>query len=127
MLKNSGKVIAVDLQEGMLDIIKLKLKDTSLNKMVELHKCEADRIGVNTPVDFILAFYVVHEVPDKNVFFEEIKSIIRPGGKILIAEPNSHVTGKEFDNMINNLVKTGFEIIYRPKILFSHSIVVKPL
>ena len=54
MVGGSGRVIASDLQEGMLDKIGDKIRGTGLADRIILHKCEANRIGVSTPVDFVL-------------------------------------------------------------------------
>ena len=38
-------------------------------------------------VDFVLAFAVVHEVPDPVSFFGEVARTLKPSGKGLLAEP----------------------------------------
>ena len=123
MLNGSGKVIAADLQEGMLEKVETKIRGTLLEKKIELHKCEADRIGLKSKVDFILAFYVVHEIKDHKLLFEEMKALLKPDGKICIVEPSFHVSRNTFKDMIRNLMKAGFEVSQAPKILFSRSII----
>jgi ubiquinone/menaquinone biosynthesis C-methylase UbiE len=125
LLSGSGKVIAADLQEGMLEIISRKIKGTGLEKIVELHKCQTNSIGVSGKVDFILAFWMIHEVPDHINLFKELKSILKPGGRILIAEPKMHVTGKAFQKMTSIIEKTGFKISAKPKIFFSRSLMLE--
>ncbi|HEY9207285.1 MAG TPA: methyltransferase domain-containing protein [Candidatus Methanoperedens sp.] len=44
------------------------------------HKCTNNKIGVKEKVDFVLAFYMVHEVSDQVGFFREIKSVLKPDG-----------------------------------------------
>ena len=39
-LDKSGRVIAVDLQEGMLDRSRMKIQGTELQERIYLHKCE---------------------------------------------------------------------------------------
>jgi ubiquinone/menaquinone biosynthesis C-methylase UbiE len=125
MLSGNGKVIAADLQEGMLAKVKKKITGSALEKTILLHKCEQDKIGISEEVDFILAFYVVHEVPDKKKLFEQFKSILKPGGKILIIEPNFHVTKKSFAEMITTIESVGLKIIDTPKRLLSRCVVVR--
>src|SRR4030042_2414408 len=125
MLNCSGKVIAADLQEGMLEKVKTKISGTQLEKKIELHKCEADRIGVTSKVDFVLAFYVVHEVKDHIRLFEELRTILQPGGKILIIEPGFHVSLKSFEEMVRKFSESGFKVTARPKNLFSHSVLAQ--
>ena len=121
---NSGKVIAADLQEGMLDIVRRKILGTKLEPIIRLHQCKKDRIGINEKVDFILAFYMIHEVKNQEELFKELKSILNPGGKLLIVEPKFHVSKNSFDLMINKIKMVGLEITGKPKIFFSRSIVL---
>jgi ubiquinone/menaquinone biosynthesis C-methylase UbiE len=123
----TGKVIAADLQQEMLNKMIRKVKSFGLEKRVDPHKCKSERTGINRKVDFILTFWMVHEVPDQHSFFEEMKSLLNPGGKILIVEPVIHVTEKSFNNMIVRLESAGFKIIDRPEITFSRSILVEAI
>ncbi len=124
MLKGSGKVIAADLQEGMLGIVKSKTDGTGLNERVVLHQCEDDKIGITDKFDFILAFYMVHEVADQKKLFDELRSILKLNGKLFIIEPKFHVTGKMFSDMIGTLEDSGFRIIDRPKVFFSRAVLL---
>ena len=125
MVGETGKVTAVDLQEGMLEKVREKMVKEESGKRISLHKCEADRIGLTEKVDFVLAFWMVHEVPDHQRLFAELKTLLNPGGKILIVEPRWHVTGKEFRNMLSIAEKEGFVDTDQPKVWFSRSVVLK--
>ncbi|MDO9511909.1 MAG: methyltransferase domain-containing protein [Bacteroidales bacterium] len=127
LLTDSGKVIAADLQDGMLEKVSQKIKGTELEQRITLHKCHEDRIGVTEKVDFVLAFYLVHEVPDPDALFRELKSILKPNGLIFIIEPKFHVTKKSFDSMIDKIKDIGMEIIDGPKVFFSRTIIAKNL
>jgi len=124
LLSDSGKVIAADLQPGMLEKIIKKINGTELEHRIELHECQADHIGINEKVDFVLAFYMIHEVPDQNKLFEELKSILMHGGKLFIIEPKFHVSKKAFEDMIEKIKIVGFEIIERPSVFFSRSVLL---
>jgi ubiquinone/menaquinone biosynthesis C-methylase UbiE len=124
MLTNSGKVIAADLQEGMLEKIIQKIRGTDLEQIIEIHKCQNDEIGVTENVDFVLAFYMIHEVPNQDKLFLELKSILKPNGMIYIIEPKFHVSKKSFDDMIDRIINIGFEIIDRPKVFFSRTVLL---
>lgn len=125
MIGKSGKVIAADLQEGMLQILRNKIKGTDIEKRIKLHKCEENRIGIVDKVDFVLAFYMVHEVPSQGNLLREIQSILNSNGKVFIIEPKFHVSKKAFEEMINNIKDIGFEIIEKPKLLLSRAIILK--
>ncbi|MDP4207237.1 MAG: class I SAM-dependent methyltransferase [Bacteroidota bacterium] len=124
LLMNSGEVIAADLQEGMLNIVRQKIKGTDLEQRIKLHKCQEESIGLTDKVDFILAFYMIHEVPDQNKLFRELKSILKPNGLIFIIEPKFHVPKQSFEQMIDKIKTIGLEIMDRPKIFFSRAVVL---
>ncbi|MCX6281153.1 MAG: class I SAM-dependent methyltransferase [Bacteroidetes bacterium] len=124
MLEGSGKVIAADLQEGMLEKVSNKIRGSALEKRIEIHKCESDRIGLKETVDFVLLFYMIHEVPDQVKLLEELKSILNPGGRIYIIEPKFHVSKTSFEGMIGRIRNQGFTIIESPKVFFSRTVLV---
>lgn len=126
MVGKNGKVFSVDMQEGMLQIIKNKIRGTSLDGIINLIKCDQDEIIVPEKVDFILAFYMVHEVPDKDKFFSTMKNIMYEKGAFLIVEPKFfHVTKKEFDVTISKAEAAGFKVSQGPKLAFSFSAILK--
>lgn len=126
LLEGSGKVISVDMQEGMLEIIRRKITGMSYEKNIVLHKCSQDRININEAVDFVLMFYVVHEVPNKENLFNEVLPLINKNGLIMIVEP-SLISAKEFDETIGFIRKNGFTEHSRLKIMLSKGIVLKKI
>ena len=125
MVGKTGRVIASDLQEGMLQKVRDKIKGTELEKRIKLHKCEENRIGVSDHVDFVLLFYMVHEVPNKEKFFCEIETILRPDGQVLIVEPPFHVSKSAFEETIKKARDAGFTDVEGPNVLFSKTVLLK--
>ena len=119
-----GRVIAVDLQQGMLDLLANKIKGSGLEKIIILRKCEDNNIGVTERVDVFLAFHVVHEVPDKTLFFQGVKNILKPNGIFYIAEPKGRVEKDEFEEMVMIAKKCGFKIKDQPRIYSDRAIVL---
>ncbi len=126
MVGANGKVYAVDLQEGMLQKIQNKIRGTSLEKIIQLIKCEKDEIVIPEKVDFILAFYMVHEVSDKDKLFAALKNFLNENGEFLIVEPKLfHVSKKEFASTISKAEAVGFKVSKGPGLPFSHSSVLR--
>jgi ubiquinone/menaquinone biosynthesis C-methylase UbiE len=121
MVGESGKVIAVDVQEEMLQILREKAAQQGLESRIVTHKSDPDRIGISEKVDFALAFYMVHEVPDAEAFLKEIVSILKPKGKLLIVEPKMHVSATAFEKTIEVARQAGLSPISEPKIRFIRS------
>ncbi len=125
MVGKSGRVIASDVQEGMLEKLKHKIEGTELADRIQLHKSEKTRIRLSEPVDFVLAFYVVHEIPNKLDFFSELASIMQPGGQILFVEPPFHVSKSAFAETVRTAQEAGFQSEKGPKVLFSKAVILK--
>ena len=119
LVGHSGKVIAVDLQQKMLDVMLKRARRAGVAERIIPHICDADKIGVTDTVDFILAFWMVHEVPDQKDFFNQLSSVLAPGGKILMAEPRFHVNTEAADASIEIAATCGLRCIGKPGIRFS--------
>jgi ubiquinone/menaquinone biosynthesis C-methylase UbiE len=72
-------------------------------------------------VDFALAFWMVHEVPEQESFFKEIRSLLKPDGKFLMSEPKIHVTKIKFDETVEKAIRAGFTLKGYPSISLSRS------
>ena len=122
----TGRVIAADLQQGMLDKLAAKIKGTDLAARIDLTKCERGSLNVSGPVDFILTFYMVHEVPDQAAFFRQLFPILRESGKVLIVEPKMfHVSRSQFRDTIRQAEAAGFLTTEGPTLPMSWSVVLK--
>ena len=118
---NSGRVISVDLQRKMLDVLRQRAAKAGLASRIELHCCSADALHLTTPVDFILAFWMVHETPDPGSFFTQLASLLKPAGKLLYAEPSFHVTDSRYRRILAAAQKSGFNKLQDLKITFSRA------
>lgn len=124
MVGKNGRVIAADLQEGMLQKLKDKIHGTELEERITLHRTDVNTIGLSDIVDFVLVFYVVHEITDKAKFFKELASIVQPNGKVLLVEPPFHVSKVEFQNTIKKAENAGFKPGKGPKLILSKTAVL---
>jgi ubiquinone/menaquinone biosynthesis C-methylase UbiE len=125
LVGESGRVIAADLQDGMLEKLGNKIRGTDLEKRITLHRCESNRIGVSDAVDFVLVFYMFHEVPNQAEFLDEIRSMLKPSGRVLVVEPPLHVSKATFEEMIRKAGAAGFELVERPNVFLSKTAVLK--
>ncbi len=125
MVGESGRVIAVDLQEGMLQKLREKIQGTEFEERIMLHKCGEDNIGIAEQVDFILAFYVVHEVPRQDMFFKKVQASLKTNGLMLVVEPPFHVSAKVFRQEVEKAREAGLTACEGPKVLFSKTVILK--
>jgi len=125
LVGRNGKVLAADLQEGMLQKLQQKIRGTEIEERIKLHKSEQNKIGITEKVDFILAFYMMHEVPNQENFISELKSFLNPGGLIFIVEPKFHVSKKAFEEMVKKVGSYGLTSIENPKLPLSRTVLLK--
>jgi len=125
LVGQGGHVIAADLQEGMLEKLKKKIEGSDLAGRIVLHRCSEKEIGLREPIDFALAYYVLHELPDQVAFFRELAAILQPGGEVLIVEPPFHVSRNGFARMIEKAGTAGFRIVEGPKGIFNKLVRLK--
>ena len=121
-----GKVIALDVQPQMIKRARRRAEHQGLAERIEFRVCTANDIGVRESVDFVLAFWVVHEIEDLESFLIRVRSLLKPGGRIMIVEPNWHVSSRRFADMVETVLKNGFEISEGPVVRFSRSVVCSP-
>ncbi len=80
----SGKVIAADISQQMLGLLKQQLPASA---PVELLLCSADSIPLpQKSVDKILMAFVLHEVDHPAAYLKMLSNILKDDGKIFIVE-----------------------------------------
>jgi ubiquinone/menaquinone biosynthesis C-methylase UbiE len=111
----SGTVIAVDLQEEMLTILREKLGAEGLLPRIRTHRCAPHTIGLSPQCDGTInvafALFVVHEVPDPARLFREITTLLVPGGLFFYSEPPVIVSGAEFRENLNHAREAGLHLV----------------
>jgi len=125
-----GRVVAVDMQEKMLEGLKRRARKALVESRIETRRVQQDSLGIadlSGRVDFALLFAMVHEVPDAARFLAEIAGALTPGGRTLVAEPSGHVTAKDFEQTLALCEKAGLRVVGRPQFWRSHAaILVRP-
>jgi ubiquinone/menaquinone biosynthesis C-methylase UbiE len=121
LVGDNGKVIAIDIQDKMLERLKQKIAHQGVTN-IQIHKAEPDKLDIAEKVDFALAFYMVHEVRNKSNFFSEVASIMKPQSEFLVVEPKLHVSASSFHNTIAIARSCGLTPVSEPNIRFSRAV-----
>lgn len=125
LVGDTGKVIAADLQQQMLNGTYRRALRAGVQDRIELHRSAPDSIGISEAIDFCLAFWMVHEVTDRSRFFGEISSRLNRDGLLLFAEPRLHVSKETFDQTLEIAKSTGLSTVCQPSIFLSYSVLLK--
>jgi ubiquinone/menaquinone biosynthesis C-methylase UbiE len=124
LVGSKGQVIAVDLQQKMLDVLQKRARRAGVLDRIRTHRCEPDSISLDEPVDLALAFYSVHEVPNLRRLLDDIHRNLRPDGKFMVAEPIGHVTATDFQVMLTLAEEVGFREQERPRVRLSRAVIL---
>ncbi len=119
-----GRVVAVDIQPRMLDALRRRAAKAGLEERVETRLAQPDSLGLSDlagQVDFALAFAMVHEMPSAPPFFKEVARALKPGARMLLAEPVGHVKAGPFAKQLEAAAEAGLEVVDRPAIRRSHA------
>ncbi|MGH9870100.1 MAG: class I SAM-dependent methyltransferase [Candidatus Polarisedimenticolia bacterium] len=107
----SGRVVAVDVQDRMLAALRRRAARAGLADRIDARHGSHGHLGVEDMagrVDFVPAIFMVHEAPDAADFFSQAYRALRPGGRMLVAEPRMHVRAKDFDILVQTAAGVGF-------------------
>jgi ubiquinone/menaquinone biosynthesis C-methylase UbiE len=117
-----GRVIVADLQPAMLAKVQKRIAGTEFQDRVALHVCAPDRVGLSTRVDFVLAFWMVHEVPSAAALLAEMHEALNPEGKLLLVEPKLHVKRGVFETEVAAALRANFKLLARPSVRLSRAV-----
>jgi tRNA A58 N-methylase Trm61 len=123
----SGRVVAVDVQPRMLEGVLRRSGKEGLSDRIETRLASQDGMGLadlDGKVDFVLAFAVVHEMPDAERFFAEASSSMKQGASLLLAEPGFEVPEKEFADTLRMAGRYGLRTGRRLSIRWTRSAVL---
>ncbi|MFC1558197.1 class I SAM-dependent methyltransferase [candidate division KSB1 bacterium] len=127
MVGDKGRVIAADVQERMLDKVHYRAEKTGLLSRIKLHQCGEKAIGIDAKADFVLAMYMVHEVPDKEAFLKEIAGMLKEDGIFFVSEPMVHVKDSDFKQMVETAEEAGLKPVSELKLTMSRTALFKML
>jgi 2-polyprenyl-3-methyl-5-hydroxy-6-metoxy-1,4-benzoquinol methylase len=128
MVGPGGKVVCIDVQPKMLQVLRRRAAEAGLAERIETHVSSEDSIGLqgrDGSFDFALAFTMLHEVGNQAGFLREIYQMLKPGAALLLTEPIKHVSRAEFDRTVSLAQQEGFVIADHPLIRLSHTVVLK--
>jgi ubiquinone/menaquinone biosynthesis C-methylase UbiE len=120
---DDGRVIAVDLQAAMLDKVRERAARRGLLERIQLQQCDTASLGLGEAgaLDFVLAFWMVHEVPDTAHMMEEVCASLRPGGRFLVVEPKGHVGEAAWTRTIQAAEAVGMTVAGPRRVAFSRA------
>ena len=120
-----GRVLAADVQPRMLEMTFRRALNAGLSDRVTTVLVRPQEFLLPEAAHFILAFWMLHEVPDQERFLTELASSLAPDGLLLVAEPVFHVSEANFSESMAAARSVGWTVVERPRIRFSRAALMK--
>jgi len=100
-----GKVYAIEIIKDFLATIKNKAKDLHLNNIEclwgNVEKIGGTNLGDDV-ADAVVASNIISHLENKERFINEIKRILKPGGKVLIVDWSTHLS--KADSLLKKII-----------------------
>jgi SAM-dependent methyltransferase len=112
----------------MIRSLERRAARAGLSDRIETRSCPRDGLRLDDleeKIDFALAFAVVHEVPDAPGLLAETRSVLVPGGRLLIVEPAGHVKKDAFATTVAAAEQAEFAVVERPQVKRNHAILLE--
>jgi len=111
MVGPAGRVVAVDIQPRMLSVLARRAGKTGLAERIDIRKAEAASLGITDlsgAVDLALLIHVVHEMPNQQALFAEIRPAMTPLAQVIVIEPRGHVSAADIARTARSAEAAGF-------------------
>jgi len=103
-----GHVTGVDIQSQMLEGAARRVEHEGFADRISLLLATDSAWVEPQHYDFILAFWMIHEVPDRRSLLETLKKVLKPSGVFLFVEPKVHVSAGSWMESLALAEEVGF-------------------
>jgi SAM-dependent methyltransferase len=117
-----GRIYAADVQPKMLQGVQRRVRKAGLEGQIQTLLCQPGQLGLPENLDFALAFWMLHEVPDQAAFLAQVVQALKPGGRFLLVEPRLHVSTRAFERACQIAIGQGLAALGARPVAFSWAV-----
>ena len=113
-----GKLVCVDVQNGMLKRLCKRLEKRGLAARTEFRLCTQHDLGLadlEGRCDLVLALHVVHETISPVETIRVLARCVKAGGQLLLIEPPGHCSPEVFQSEVDAAVGAGLQKTPHPR------------
>jgi len=111
MVGREGRVVAIDLQEHMLEGMRRRARRADLLQRIDIRRAGPSGLNVADlagQVDLTLALHMVYDVHGQGALFTEFHQVLRTAGALSVVEPKGHVSKQAFSATVCAAEHCGF-------------------
>jgi predicted methyltransferase len=113
-----GKVLAIDVQQSMLDLTKAAVAQHKFNNVEYLLATDKDSRLPEKALDLVFIAYAYHEFADPEAMMASVRRSLKPGGRVVVLEyakesniaPASPLHKMSFEEIRREIEPMGFTI-----------------
>jgi ubiquinone/menaquinone biosynthesis C-methylase UbiE len=99
-----SKAILIDINRDFLNMA----QRSKIQAEIKIVEGDIIEVSLKEEADLVISMFAYHHVPDdkKLLYIEQVKSVLKPGGILLLGEiysPDKETTIKYYDNLINSI------------------------
>jgi ubiquinone/menaquinone biosynthesis C-methylase UbiE len=119
-----GEVVAADIQETMIAAVGRRAEKRGLPNVRPVLVGDSG-LRPEDRFDFVLMFWMLHEVDDRESLLRDTRARLEPDGRLLVVEPLGHVSGDLFAREIETAERAGFQVVERPRVALSRAVLLR--
>jgi len=116
-----GHVTGVDIQSQMLEGAAHRASQEGLADRISLFLATDSAWVLPEHYEFILAFWMLHEVLDRKGLLETLRKVLKPRGGFLLVEPKLHVSAQSWEESLALAERVGFRRCQTQPVRFSRA------
>ncbi len=120
-----GELVALDVDPKLLEVVRRRARRAFGDGRVEPILCAAEELDLDRSVDFVLAVWSLHELDEPSEAARRILRAMKPGARMLVAEPKVHVRRRRFEEMVRLFGRAGFRRTDALKVGWSHACLLR--
>jgi 2-polyprenyl-3-methyl-5-hydroxy-6-metoxy-1,4-benzoquinol methylase len=121
----TGRVTAVDLQAKMLEGAARRAQRHGVTGTISLCRPEDPEWTTPQKYDFVLAFWMLHEVPDRRSFLATLRSVLKTSRCLLLVEPRLHVRKQQWEESLALAEAVGLASRMGPPVTLSRTAILE--
>jgi ubiquinone/menaquinone biosynthesis C-methylase UbiE len=121
----AGHVTAVDIQPRMLQGAARRAQREGLAERISLRRPTDSGWVLPEHYDFVLAFWMLHEVPDQKGLLGTCRRVLKGSGQFLLVEPRLHVGERQWERSLTLADGVGFHSQETRAVRFSRAALLR--